>query len=1024
MNDYRLFLSVRGGSGTITVNGVAPVEFYTEGDSLTIAIALDNGFHDVKWYSSPNNTLISSSVSFIYTMPSSDVKMYALAEGANYPINDYGLKYEGLYGTNYGGQCWKVSIFKDGYSGSVNDLLINDITYNWGNKGDDVLNTIVGSSVDFTIAGETGDFDEFLEGGNRSWNVVLSRVGDNNDITDWNSGSLTQLYLNVAYGNSRFFACFANNRAYSTNGTTWTEIVDANFFATDVAYGNDRFVTVGNDLTTGNVQIKTSFDAINWTSRSSSILNSEIQNIAYGNFLFVATAVDNADGQIMTSPTGTTWTTRSVSTNRKLNGAAYGNGIWVIVCSDSVGGTGGTTITSYDGITWTVQPTAFFNIAIHFANGIFTTGTHYSYDGINWSTTGLSVTSPIRAITYGNGYFVAVASSGTNRIFYSTNGINWTARPAVGLANLSGVAFGQNKFVSVGFNFIFNYLLFDGLDKFFSGYISPDFITSPFSSGKKLFSFTAIDGLKGFDSIRSNSSSWPAPRTAAVQGLVGALNQSFIEQRNVYIVCNVYETRMSEDMSVFEQFNIPANAIFTDGEDAKFTNGVRIANEQLFLADTIERLVNPFLCKVFLWEDKFYIIRIAEYYKEQKRYFYFYPDGTSVLSAGTEGYFGNLDNYDCGLNMPEQTTHRSFTEFNSYLNFGVLDKDSQGGVFDAKFQAAEWYVNSPVSPFPNTYQLSLWDYVRAIPTNQPTSVPTGSTALVQYVSNAGSEYCQIWTTTTTAGTSDPNISYISASSSSTGGDIVIAQETANTISLGFEYMVERVSSSNTVTPAAGTHAVGLMVKIGDSYLYRDTTTTFDWTLTPTIMEFAVTTGSVWNTIAINNVLVPEDGQVEIRLYQLICKSGTANRYVIRYENLSLKIEKTDGLALSKIGVKAVTDLPYSNVHPDYNTFIGDAITSNSVSAIQLIDSNNEVSELWSRDGVEQLPLLELISQELANLKGRPNLRLMTKFRRDYSFVPWVGFGFFNRNWIPISYELDLRSGNATIEFYDLGETTT
>jgi hypothetical protein len=370
--------------------------------------------------------------------------------------------------------------------------------------------------------------------------------------------------------------------------------------------------------------------------------------------------------------------------------------------------------------------------------------------------------------------------------------------------------------------------------------------------------------------------------------------------------------------------------------------------------------------------------------------------------------------------MPEQTAHRAFTEFNSYLNLGVLDLDSQGGVFDAKFEAAEWYVNSPVSPYANIYQLSLWDYVRAIPTNQPTSVPTGSTALVQYVSNAGGEYCQIWTTTTTAGISDPNISYIAANSSSTGGDIVIAQETANTISLGFEYMVERVSTSDSVTPGLGTHAVGLMIKIGDSYLFRDTTTTFDWTLTPTIMEFAVTAGSVWNSIAINNVLVPEDGGVEIRLYQLICKAGTANRYVIRYQNLSLKIEKTEGLSLSKIGVKAITDLPYSNVHPDYNTYIGDAITSNSVSAIQLINSDNEVSVLWSRDGVEQLPLLELLSQELANLKGRPNLRILTNFRRDFGFVPYVGLGIFGRYWMPISYELDCRSGNATIEFYDLG----
>jgi hypothetical protein len=1018
MNDFRLLLSLRAGTGTITVNGVAPVEFYTEGDVLTIAIALDNGFHDVKWYSSPNNTLISSAISFSYTMPSNDVKIYALAEGANVPINDYGLKYEGLYGTNYGGQCWNLRIFKDAYSGPVNELLINDITYSWGNKSDDVLSTIVGSSVDFTIAGETGDFNEFLEGGNRSWNVVLSRVGNNNDINNWQSVSLTQPYSRVAYGANRFFACLGNNRAYSSNGITWTEIFDANFFASDAVYGNYVFVAVGNDPITGNVQVRTSPNGITWTTRISSILNSEIQNIAYGNNLFVATAVDNANGQIMTSPNGTTWTTRSVSTNRRLNGAAYGNGIWVIVCSDSVGATGGSIITSYDGITWTVQSAVIYNFAIEFANGIFTTGTHYSYDGINWNTTGLTVSGFIDSITYGNGYFIAVNG---NQILYSENGISWTSRSSVSNADLRGIAFAQNRFVSVGMLSKVNYLIFDGLDKFFSGYISPDFITSPFSSGKKLFSFTAIDGLKGLDSIRSNFSSWPSPRTAAVQALVGALNQSFIEQRETYMVCNVYETRMSTDNSVFEQFNIPANAIYTDGEYAKFSNNVFVQNEQLFLSETIERLVNPFLCKVFIWENRFYIMRIAEFDKTQMRYFQFYPDGRSVLPPGTEGYFGNLDDYDCGLNMPEQTAHRAYTEFNTYLNFGVLDRNSQGGVFDARFAIDEWNLNSSASPYPNIYQLKVWDYIRAIPSNQPTSVPSGNTALVQYVSGS-EEYVQIWTTTTTAGIADPNISYISASTNTTGGAITIAEETANTISLSFQYMVERVSTSYAVTP--GAHSVGVMVRIGNQYLSRTGATTFAWTGTSTIMEFSVTAGSVWNSIAISNVLVPVDGDVEIRLYQLICTGATPNRYVIRYENLSLKIEKTEGLALSKIGVKAITNLPYANVHPDYNTFIGDAITSNSVSAIQLIDSNNEVSELWSRDGVEELPLLDLISQELANLKGRPNLRLLTKFRRDYTFIPWVGYGFFNRHWIPISYELDLRSGNSSIEWYDLGEITT
>jgi hypothetical protein len=287
--------------------------------------------------------------------------------------------------------------------------------------------------------------------------------GENTDITDWKQETLNNLYGKIAYGNNKYYACLSIYGAYSSDGLNWTEIDNTNRYSVDVVFGNGKFVSVGNNPYTGEIEIYTSTDAINWTSRTSSILNSEIENISFGNNLFVVTAVDNADGQIMTSPDGINWTTRTTTSNRRLQKAAYGNGIWVIVCYSSLAGTGGTTLTSTDGINWTTRATSFFNLSIIFANGIFTTGTHYSYDGINWTTTGLVLPSSfIRSITYGNGYFVAVTNSGTNRIFYSTNGINWISRPSVGSAQLSGVVFGKNIFVSVGFNFKLNYLEFDG----------------------------------------------------------------------------------------------------------------------------------------------------------------------------------------------------------------------------------------------------------------------------------------------------------------------------------------------------------------------------------------------------------------------------------------------------------------------------------------------------------------------------------------------------------------------------------
>jgi hypothetical protein len=1009
-NDYRFLAAVREGLGTITVNGVAPVEFYTEGATLTIAVAPGSGFHTAMWYTNPGNTFLSSSLSFSYTMPAQDTKMYVVLTGQNVPVNDYGLKYQGGYATNYGGNAWDLQILRTGYSGAVTPLQINDITYNWGNTGNDPLETIIGSSVDFTIAGQTGDFNEFLVGGNRTWKVLLSQVGANNDITDWQQVTDTNNFIDVAYGNGVFVATRSNGVSYSNDGITWGATNPVGFVGGKLAFGNGLFVNVSNSGGSGIVF--TSPDGFVWTSRTAAS-NDTWSAITFGNGLFVAVAIAyTAGGGIMTSPDGITWTLRSGVASGGYTGVTFGFGTYVA----SKTGSPGTMVVSYDGITWFDQTTGFSSLTVFFANGIFTTGKHYSYDGLTWAAAS-SPNFPVK-ITYGNGYFMAVTDTEI-KYLYSINGINWTADTPPNTSNFKGVAFGENTFVSVGSGGTnrINYLLFQGLQPYFTGFIAPDFITSPYSSGNKLFQFTAIDGLKGLDSIRSSFSSWPDPRTEALSAVVGALNQSFIDKRNTFIGVNIHETRMDDTITPFRQFNVPANAIYTDGESAKFTNGVRIENEQLYLKETIERMVNPFLARVFLWKDTFYVIRLNELNKLSYDAFIFDPNQSLLLTQNIV----NGDDINADINRPEETARRVFTEFNAYLNLGVLDRNSQGGVFDAKFGIDEWNLNGVGSIYNGIYQLLLWDYHKAIPTNQPSSRPSGATALVQYVSSGG-EYVQIWTTTTTAGVADPDLSWISANTNTTGGAITIAEESANTISLTFQYMVERVSQDFPITP--GAHSVGLMIKIGNQYLSRSGATTFAWTSTSTVMEFSVTAGSVWNSIAISNVLVPVDGEVEIRLYQLICNGATPNRYVVRYENLSLKIEKTSGLSLAKLGVKGVTGSPYANVHPDYNTYIGDAVTSNSASAMQLLTAGNPVTEEWSRDGVEGLPLLDIIIQELANLKGRTNYRVLATLERR-EIDPFRSFLFNGRYWALVSYQLNCRTGTAQIELYDLGiEPTT
>jgi len=170
-------------------------------------------------------------------MPSEDVKAYVVLTGQNVPVNDYGLKYEGGYATNYGGNVWNLQILKAGYSGAVTPLQINDITYNWGNTGNDPLETIIGSSVDFTIAGETGDFNEFLVGGNRTWKVALNQIGANNDITNWQQVTNTNNFIDISYGNGVFVATRSNGVHYSNDGITWNATNPVGFVGGKIVFG-------------------------------------------------------------------------------------------------------------------------------------------------------------------------------------------------------------------------------------------------------------------------------------------------------------------------------------------------------------------------------------------------------------------------------------------------------------------------------------------------------------------------------------------------------------------------------------------------------------------------------------------------------------------------------------------------------------------------------------------------------------------------------------------------------------------
>jgi hypothetical protein len=561
-------------------------------------------------------------------------------------------------------------------------------------------------------------------------------------------------------------------------------------------------------------------------------------------------------------------------------------------------------------------------------------------------------------------------------------------------------------------------------DLFWKGYINNSTLTINEVGIKEVMEFTASDGLNAFDSKRVVDQYFAGfAGGTMLGGLFGAINQTYQELRPINLACEIYETRLDRDDSVFEQLLIPANAVYTDGDTPLYYGNGEIAeNTSVYISDFIDAILKPFLCRIFLWRDEFYVISLPELAKDSYRIFNFNNnagfEGISTITPGMD--------VSCKFTSGQRTGRPVYTEFTGTLELGVLDYSSRGGIYEEPFSIDSWIYSSPVSPYPNIYYLRAWNYVNAIPSNQPSSYPTGTNPVrIQYVSDSLGEYAKLWGTSSVSGIADAALSFIELDSTRTGQDIPIAQDLANTLSFQLEFIFEPRSSTDPVR--VNTNA-GVQIRIGDSYLSFDGVDTFTWTTTPTIMQFPMTSLYAWNKLDIVNVVVPEDGAVIIRLYEVLTTNASSvDRYTVGYRNMSLKIEENDAFATEEISEKFVTDESYSNVYEEVKFKIGDVDTENSSSAIRLdmVGYGNPNSQAWSRDGVESLPLIQIFLQELANIKGRQNPRLILTLPRNAAnpleIKPYQNIEYDGHYWMVVAMDVDLMANSWRLELARLGE---
>lgn len=230
-----------------------------------------------------------------------------------------------------------------------------------------------------------------------------------------------------------------------------------------ITYGDGKLVAVGGS------KIFTSTNWVNGSSWATTDLGSGINlnAVTYGKGMFVA--VGDYPNSVFTSSDGYTWTQRDSGTVCNLKAVAYGNGKFI-----AVGDTGSGTATarsSSDGISWALEQGVTgsgitYNGITHAANMFVIVGKWFfsgpeatamalvkfdtptnGYTNTNWYITEMSPSTIVapEAVTYGNGYFVAVAPG---KVFTSTDGVHFGHQDT--LYNLRGIANGYLIFVAVG----------------------------------------------------------------------------------------------------------------------------------------------------------------------------------------------------------------------------------------------------------------------------------------------------------------------------------------------------------------------------------------------------------------------------------------------------------------------------------------------------------------------------------------------------------------------------------------------
>jgi len=259
--------------------------------------------------------------------------------------------------------------------------------------------------------------------------VPIYSSSGGNDLYAISAGSIS---LSYGGADGKFFYSLDNGGTQFYGASPWNQIITAVVLNGLNGVGGG----IGGRLartTNGGV----SFDSVN--SPSTKNIGAVAWDAINSQWIAV-TSTSAGSPDVMTSPTGTTWTSRTYGTNISIRDVFAGDTILVTV------GTSGTIKVSTTGVTWTSRTSgvateltgASFSSSLHLWVAVGVSGViRTSPDAVTWTGRTSGVATTLRRVWWDGTKFIAVGDAGVT--LYSSNGTSWSAGTSGTTSILYGV---------------------------------------------------------------------------------------------------------------------------------------------------------------------------------------------------------------------------------------------------------------------------------------------------------------------------------------------------------------------------------------------------------------------------------------------------------------------------------------------------------------------------------------------------------------------------------------------------------